>query len=174
MHFDGWTFYEAWGDIEKHYGADRTIVTFDPNFPCGPEGGQTVGYVAFRRVLYNMVKEHMYTWKSDISDEANESRLLSKIVNMKKKFKFVPANTTTSQAANQVKRDRQKADAEAVRAGNATAEQATRFGVTRALQRRTTDSVALSRALATEGQSVDIAWGANFADLKTSVVTYDA
>ncbi len=42
------------------------------------------------------------------------------------------------------------------------------------MQRRTTDSVALSRALATEGQSVDIEWGADFADLKTSVATYDA
>ena len=28
-HFDGWKFYEAWGDIEQHFGADRTIVPFD-------------------------------------------------------------------------------------------------------------------------------------------------
>ena len=83
IHFDGWKFYEAWRDIEKHYGADRTIVTFDPQFPCGPEGGHTIGYVAFRRVLYNMVKKYTYQWKSDISEHENESKILAKIVNMK-------------------------------------------------------------------------------------------
>ena len=43
------------GDIKHRYGADSTIVTFDPKFPCGPEGGQTVGYVAFRRDLYDLI-----------------------------------------------------------------------------------------------------------------------
>jgi hypothetical protein len=50
------------------------------------------------------VKKHMYQWKSDMSDEANESRILAKIVNMKKKFNFGPADAKTSQDANQIKR----------------------------------------------------------------------
>ena len=82
-HFYGWIFYEAWGDIEYHFGDDRTIVQFDPKIPCGPEGGHTIGYVAFRRVLYNMVKKYTYQWKSDISEHENESKILAKIVNMK-------------------------------------------------------------------------------------------
>jgi hypothetical protein len=49
----------------------------------------------------------MYEWKSDLSDEENESKILAKIVNMKKKFKFGPAVAKASQAANQVKRTRE-------------------------------------------------------------------
>ncbi len=55
-------FYESWSDIEANYGADCTKVTFDPNFPCGPDGGEVVIYFAFRQVLYNMVKTHLYEW----------------------------------------------------------------------------------------------------------------
>jgi hypothetical protein len=36
IHFAGWKFYEAWGDIKQNYGADRTIVTFDPKFSLRP------------------------------------------------------------------------------------------------------------------------------------------
>jgi hypothetical protein len=37
-----------------------------------------------------MVKNYTYQWKSDISEEENESKILAKIVNMKKKFKYGP------------------------------------------------------------------------------------
>jgi hypothetical protein len=50
-------FFKSWSDIEQRYGSDRTAVDFDPKFPCNP--GRTIGYVDFRRVLYNMVKTHM-------------------------------------------------------------------------------------------------------------------
>ena len=68
------------------------------------------------------------------SDSENEDRMLSKIVNMKKNF-FGSYTSTTSKEANQTKRRRQQEDADAVRDGVATEEQAVRFHVTRSCAR---------------------------------------
>lgn len=93
---------------------------------------------------------------------------------MKKKFKFGPAVSKTSQAANQVKRTREREDAQAVRAGNPTPEQSIRFGVTRALHQRVTDCSTLGWALAIEDQSVNTSWGENFDDMNEFTETFDA
>jgi hypothetical protein len=42
------------------------------------------------------------------------------------------------------------------------------------LQQRVSDGNSLNRALATQDQSVDVSWAANFADLKTSAANHDA
>jgi hypothetical protein len=61
-------FFKSWRDIERHYGSDRTAVDFDPKFPYNPgRTKKTIGYVAFRRVLYNMVKTRLFTWKQHLS-----------------------------------------------------------------------------------------------------------
>jgi hypothetical protein len=48
---------------------------------------------------------------------------------MKKKFQFGQAVSKTSQHANQVKRARERADAQAVRAENPTPEQSTSYSM---------------------------------------------
>jgi hypothetical protein len=63
-----------------------------------------------------MVKTHLFPWKRHLSDSKNEDRLLSKIVNMKKKF-FGEYTSTTSKEANKTKPQREQADAKAVRDG---------------------------------------------------------
>ena len=126
------------------------------------EPGETIGYVAFRRVLYNMVKTHLYSWQQNLSDSENEDRILSKIVNMKKKF-FGDYESTTSTEANQTKRRREREDADAVRNGVASDEQAARFNVRRSLVLRKVDCSVLGRALATERQTFEESWAEDYA-----------
>ena len=126
------------------------------------EPGETIGYVAFRRVLYNMVKTHLYSWQHHLSDSENEDRILSKIVNMKKKF-FGDYESTTSTEANQTKRRREREDADAVRNGVASDEQAARFDVRRSLALRKVDCSVLGRALATERQTFEESWAEDYA-----------
>ena len=126
------------------------------------EPGETIGYVAFRRVIYNMVKTHLYSWQHHLSDSENEDRILSKIVNMKKKF-FGDYESTTSTEANQTKRRREQDDANAVRNGVASEEQAARFDVRKSLALRKVDCSVLGRALATERQTFEESWAEDYA-----------
>ncbi len=88
------------------------------------------------RVAIGVVNTHLYLWKTGLTDAVNEDNILTKKVNLKKKYFFELAHgapeSKTTPADNQVKRKRERDDAAAVRDGTASAEQSTRFGVTRA------------------------------------------
>jgi hypothetical protein len=80
---------------------------------------------------------------------------------MKKKF-LGSYTSTTSKEANQTKRRREQGDANAVRDGVASEEQAARFNVRRSLARRKVDCTVLVRALATEKQDFDASWAEDY------------